>query len=119
LKRLDLQARHPQFSKSILDGRSDAELFALLHQACWETGHWPSAYATNESPSPTTYVGLPMVAEVFDADELYAVLHQGALRLVFKSRDSVVGSAVIGYDDYFKAWRAIREDFARRIAETK
>ena len=84
MKRLDLQARHPQFSKSILDGRSDAELFALLHQACRETGHWPSAYATNESPSPTTHVGLPMVAEVFDADELYAVLHQGVAPSCFQ-----------------------------------
>ncbi|WP_047194360.1 hypothetical protein [Caldimonas brevitalea] len=119
LKRLDLQLQHLQFSESILGGKSDAELFSTLHQACWETGEWPAIYTRGDAPDPTTYIGLPMATEIFDGEELYAVLQQQDLRLIFKGRsDASPRSTVVDYGSYCGTWRKIREDLAEKIAQT-
>jgi hypothetical protein len=59
-----------------------------------------------------------MANEIFDGDELYAVLQQKIFRLFFidKLSNSPVSTTVY-YDDYFSIWHEIRSDLARKIEQ--
>jgi hypothetical protein len=115
VKRIEKQKQSLYFNEFLLKARSHAEVFAILHRACWETGVWPPHF-DSPAPDPMTFVGLPMSSEIFDGEELYAVLGEGMLHLVFKNGPgSSPDGAVVDADDYHRLWRRIQEDLSRKF----